>query len=77
MVPTLNELLGQGRMMNLPALKVDLHVYAARKEDRFVFINLAKYLEGQRLKEGPLVEEITNDGVILQYQGERFLIPRS
>lgn len=77
MVPTLNELLGQGRLMNLPALKVDLHVYAARREDRFVFINLAKYREGQRLTEGPLVEEITNDGVILQYQGERFLIPRS
>ena len=77
MAPTLNELLGQGRLMNLPALKVDLHVYAARKEDRFVFINLAKYQEGQRLKEGPLVEAITNDGVILQYQGERFLIPRS
>ena len=77
MVPTLNELLGQGRVMNLAALKVDLHVYAARKEDRFVFINLAKYQEGQRLQEGPLVEEITNDGVILQYQGERFLLPRS
>lgn len=77
MVPTLNELLGQGRLMNLPAMKVDLHVYAARREDRFVFINLAKYREGQRLTEGPLVEEITNDGVILQYQGERFLIPRS
>lgn len=76
-VPTLNELLGQGRMMNLPAMSVDLHVYAALKEDRFVFINLAKYQEGQRLKEGPLVEEITTDGVILQYQGERFLIPRS
>ena len=76
-VETLNELLGRGRLMNLPALSVDLHVYAARKEDRFVFINLAKYQEGQRLKEGPLVEEITNDGVILQYQGERFLIPRS
>jgi len=77
LVPTLNELLGQGRLMNLPALKVDLHVYAALREDRFVFINLAKYREGQRLTEGPLVEEITNDGVILQYQGERFLIPRS
>lgn len=77
LVPTLNELQGQGRMMNLPALSVDLHVYAAHKEDRFVFINQAKYQEGQRLQEGPLIEEITTDGVILQYQGERFLIPRS
>jgi len=76
-VPSLNELLGEGKMMNLQSLSLDLHVYAARKEDRFVFINLSKYQEGQILKEGPRVEEITNDGVILQYQGERFLIPRS
>jgi general secretion pathway protein B len=76
-VPSLNELLGEGKLMNLQSLSLDLHVYAARREDRFVFINLAKYLEGQTLKEGPRVEEITNDGVILRYQGERFLIPRS
>jgi general secretion pathway protein B len=76
-VPSLNELLGEGKMMNLQSLSLDLHVYAARKEDRFVFINLSKYQEGQILKEGPRVEEITNDGVILQYQGERFLLPRS
>ena len=76
-VPSLNELLGEGKMMNLQSLSLDLHVYAARKQDRFVFINLAKYQEGQILKEGPRVEEITNDGVILQYQGERFLLPRS
>jgi hypothetical protein len=76
-VPSLNELLGEGKMMQLQSLSLDLHVYAARKEDRFVFINLSKYQEGQILKEGPRIEAITNDGVILQYQGERFLLPRS
>ena len=76
-VPSLNELLGEGKMMNLQSLSLDLHVYAARKEDRFVFINLSKYQEGQILKEGPRIEAITNDGVILLYQGERFLLPRS
>lgn len=76
-VPTLNELQGQGRMMQLQGLSLDLHVYAAQSSERFVFFNLTKYQEGQRLKEGPLVEQITNTGVILQYQGERFLIPRS
>jgi general secretion pathway protein B len=76
-VPTLNEMLGEGRMMNLQSLSLDLHVYAARREDRFVFINLSKYLEGQQLKEGPVVDEITNNGVILRYQGDRFLLPRN
>lgn len=76
-VPTLNELQGQGRLMQLQGLSLDLHVYAAQPAGRFVFFNLTKYQEGDRLREGPLVEEITRTGVILQYQGERFLIPRS
>jgi general secretion pathway protein B len=76
-VPTLNELLGEGRLMNLQSLGLDLHVYAARREDRFVFINLGKYREGQQLKEGPMVDEITPQGVILRYQGVRFLLPRT
>jgi hypothetical protein len=36
-----------------------------------------KYSEGDRLKEGPVVEEITPDGAILEHQGQRFLLPRN
>lgn len=75
--PTLSELQGQGMLMNLPTLGVDLHVYAAQPQARFVFINLSRYREGERLREGPLVERITPDGVILQHEGLRFLLPRS
>lgn len=75
--PTLDELHGQGRLMDLQALSLDLHVYTEAAAERFVFINLNKYREGERLREGPAVEQITPDGVILQHKGERFLVPRS
>lgn len=75
--PSLSELQGRGMLMNLPALGMDLHVYAAQPEARFVFINLNRYREGERLREGPLVVRITPDGVILQHEGRRFLLPRS
>jgi hypothetical protein len=33
--------------------------------------------EGGRMKSGPLVEKISPDGVILRFEGYRFLIPRA
>jgi hypothetical protein len=39
-------------------------------------VNMHKYVEGQSLSEGPTVERITPEGVILNRQGLRFLLPR-
>jgi hypothetical protein len=44
--------------------------------DRFVFINMNKYNEGSQLAEGPVVKEITTDGVVLDQGGTVFLVPR-
>jgi general secretion pathway protein B len=60
----------------LPEMHVDLHVYAANPQERFVFVNKRKYREGETLQEGPLVEEITRDGVVLSQHGRRFILPR-
>jgi len=60
----------------LPEMHVDLHVYAANPQDRFVFVNKRKYREGETLQEGPRIEEITRDGVVLNQQGRRFILPR-
>jgi len=51
-------------------------VYATIPADRFVYINNRKYREGTRLQEGPTVERIRRDGVVLNSQGTRFLLPR-
>ena len=55
---------------------MDIHVYSDIPEDRFVFINMNKHKEGSRLAEGPLVREITPEGVILNQNGTSFLLPR-
>jgi general secretion pathway protein B len=60
----------------LPEMHLDIHVYAPKPADRFVFVNMRKYTEGQALKEGPTLERITPDGAILNHQGLRFLLPR-
>jgi general secretion pathway protein B len=73
-LPTLNDLLASGH--TLPEMHLDIHVNAPRAADRFIFINMRKYVEGQTLNEGPAVERITADGVILNQHGLRFLLPR-
>ena len=55
-------------------LKLDVHVYAEQPEERFVLINLQKYREGERLSEGPTLEEVTPDGAVMSFEGERFRI---
>lgn len=54
------------------SLRLDVHVFAGQPADRFVLINLKKYHQGQQLQEGPRLDEITSDGVILSFQGEKF-----
>lgn len=70
-----NELRVQG-VLNLPDLHLDIHVYSNQPEERFVFINMSKYTASSTLAEGPVVAEITPDGVILDYRGTAFLLPR-
>jgi general secretion pathway protein B len=61
---------------HVPQLRLDLHVYAARPQERFVMINMKKLREGDSLPEGVRVESITPEGAVLSYNGSRFLLPR-
>jgi general secretion pathway protein B len=74
-LPTINELSLAGAQ-SLPELHLDVHVFATRPAERFVYVNMRKYHEGATLEEGPTIERIRRDGVILNYQGLRFLLPR-
>ncbi|MEE9343926.1 MAG: general secretion pathway protein GspB [Gammaproteobacteria bacterium] len=56
-------------------LRMDVHVFADLPEERFVLINLTKYHEGEEMREGPYVVEITDQGVILELSGDQFLLP--
>jgi general secretion pathway protein B len=60
----------------LPELHLDVHVFAARPADRFVYIDMRKYREGAALADGLTLERIRRDGVVLNYHGLRFVLPR-
>jgi general secretion pathway protein B len=60
----------------LPELSVDLHIFTADPAKRAVFINGRRYTQGDRVAEGPVVEEITREGAVLSYRGRRFQLPR-
>ena len=74
-LPTINEVTLTGAQA-LPELHLDVHVFATKPAERFVYVNMRKYHEGATLQEGPTIERIRRDGVIMSYQGLRFLLPR-
>jgi general secretion pathway protein B len=70
--PTMAEVVARG--VAVPPLTLELHVFSSQAEQRFVRINSASYREGERLNEGPTVEAITEEGVVLRYLNENFLL---
>jgi general secretion pathway protein B len=68
-MPNADEVTARG---GVAALHLDLHVYATQPQQRFIFVNSRKYKEGDTLAEGPVVEQITPDGAVLNFQGSRF-----
>jgi general secretion pathway protein B len=72
-LPTAEEL---GSQAGVPELHLDIHVYSARADERFVFVNSRKYKEGDTLQEGPRIDRITPDAVELSFRGNRFALPR-
>lgn len=75
LLPTIHTVRANGTV-ELPDLHLDIHVYSDVPEDRFVFINMSKQREKSQLAEGPTVEEIIPEGVVLEYRGTSFLLPR-
>jgi general secretion pathway protein B len=74
-LPSISEINLAGQQA-LPDLHLDVHVYATKPAERFVYINMRQYREGATLVEGPRVERIRRDGVVLSYRGLRFVLPR-
>lgn len=61
---------------SVPELRLDLHVYSERPQERFVLINMRRLREGDSLPGGVRVESITADGAILSWRNSRFLLQR-
>lgn len=74
-LPRFQDMVVRGEL-NVPHMHLDIHVFSGDAAQRFVFINMRRYNEGQATQEGPRVERITPDGVVMDYQGQRFFLPR-
>jgi hypothetical protein len=58
----------------LAKLKLTVHVYAEQPGDRLVFINGSKYVQGDRIEGKAVLEEITQDGAVVSYEGRRTVL---
>ncbi len=74
-VPSLAHLPAAERQ-DLPPLRLSMHVFNAAPASRFVIIDGRRYGEGQSIVQGLLVADIRRDGVVLERNGQRFLLPR-
>jgi len=72
-LPTADELAARG---GLAEMRLELHVYSTRAQDRIVFVNGRRYREGDTTAEGATVVQITPDGAIMTAGGNRFLLSR-
>jgi general secretion pathway protein B len=61
---------------SLPPLTVNIHVYSPEESQRILYINNRQARQGERIEGGVVVEEIVQDGVVLQFRGQRFKLPR-
>jgi len=55
-------------------MKLDLFVYTDVPTDRMVIINGRKYVEGEQVDGLYHIDQITKDGALLSYQGEKLLL---
>ncbi|MEZ5463948.1 MAG: general secretion pathway protein GspB [Lysobacteraceae bacterium] len=74
-LPTLRQLDGATRS-KLPPLRISMHVFTDEPDGRFVIIDNHRYGEGASLASGLNIAEIRRDGVVMDYQGRRFLLDR-
>ena len=72
-LPQADEMTARGAV---PEMRLELHVWSTKPQERFVFVNGRRYREGETTAEGAAVEEITPDGVIMNSGGNRFLLSR-
>ncbi len=74
-VPNVRDLPESSRA-SLNQYEINVHVFDDNPVRSFVLINMDKYKEGDRIaNNGPLVEKITSEGVVVDYGSGRALLP--
>ena len=61
---------------SIPPVKLNIHIYDPEPENRMVIINGVKFITGDVIEEAITVQEINQQGVVLEFSGTTFLIPK-
>jgi len=70
--PSRDELLARGS--TIPPVELNMHVYDANPQARFVLLNGQRLREGESSREGIAIERITPEGVILRFGSASFAV---
>jgi general secretion pathway protein B len=62
---------------DIPALDLSMHVYSADPKERFVVLKGDRHIEGDEVAQDLILREIRQDGLVLEYKGQRFFFPRT
>jgi len=54
-----------------------MHVYSSTPAQRFVVIKGDRHVEGDEIGQDLILREIRQDGLVLEFKGQRFLFPRN
>jgi len=60
----------------VPSLNINVYVYAEKKQDRFIMIEMKKYSEGQQIISGLFLKEIRMNSLVIEYKKKTFQIKR-
>lgn len=60
----------------IPSFRITMFAYTENPEDRFVIVNMKKVRAGEMLPGGVLLLEIQAENLLVEYDGQKFLIPR-
>jgi general secretion pathway protein B len=74
-IPTVQDLPPEIRQ-SLPSLPINVFSYSSSPAERFVMIDMIKYVPGQTIKNELELKEIVEDGIIVRYEGRVFKINR-
>jgi general secretion pathway protein B len=61
---------------DIPALDLSMHVYSADPKQRFVVLKGDRHVEGEEIGQDLILQEIRQDGIVLEFKGQRFFLPR-
>ncbi|HEX5125044.1 MAG TPA: general secretion pathway protein GspB [Rhodanobacteraceae bacterium] len=62
---------------DIPALELSMHVYSSDPKQRFVVIKGERHVEGDEIASDLTLREIRQDGLVLDFKGQKFFFPRN